>query len=64
MKLAPNGLRSDSATDLRSGVPLTNSLTHLRTNGESWLSRGDHLTFRNARAHMPNFPLPDFGGER
>ena len=30
-----------------------------RTNEESWLSRGNHLTFRNARAHIPDSsPLP------
>ena len=42
--------RSDS--EIRSGVPLTNLLTHLRTNGDLWLSPRDHLTFRNARAHI------------
>ena len=26
-----------------------------RTNEESWLSRRDHLTFRNARAHIRRF---------
>ena len=39
-------------------------VTHVRTYAESWLSRGEILTFRNARAHIRIFPSADFQGQR
>ena len=39
-------------------------VTNERTNGESWLSTRDILTFRNARAHIRRFSPADFRDER